>query len=719
MELTAPTGRIRFAIATAGAASLLAQVVLLREILASSQGNELVLGLVLALWLFLTGVACALAGRLSALRAARSLAVLLQIAPCLLLLALALTKLARPDALGGEPSLARVFGAAAAATLPACLLAGLSFAWAQRALDDARPGGGVYVAESLGAAVGGLTFHFVLVDRMGSAWVLFFAGTLCALAGMGLRRSGRGIRACAVGVLAIASSAALTPPARAWLAQAGLPGQTLLVAQPSRYGLLSVVARADQRAFFHDGVLLFTNQDGPAAEESFHLPMLLHPAPKRVLVVGGGLGGGLAEVLKHPVDHVDYAELDPGILPLARAFAGDATRAALDDSRVRVVSGDGRTLLAKARAFYDLVILDIPVAENALVARFSSRECFAQVKHALAPGGILALITPGSDTYLDRAARQRHASLLATLERTFPNVGVAPGAPTILWAAEGEVDATPIRLSRRLAERGLRLSQIGETWLFDRLLPFHAQSYRRALASVPAVESGDFRPVVYLFGWAERLQRVSPGASRAIVALLPSRRVAWALTGGFVLFGLSLAWLARGRHGPMFAAGAGGAAGMAIELVLLLGFQAVAGHLYHALGLGLAGFMVGLTLGALAGGRFLGRPGGLAGACAVAALLAGLSVAVLLLARAYPGLAPVVLVCVVVVGAANGAIYPLAVHAAGPARAGVTLYAWDLIGAAGAALVATLLAIPLLGLLPVAAGAGALVGLAALANLRR
>ena len=74
-------------VSAAGGASLLAQVVLLREILATSQGNELVLGLVLALWLLLTGLASAIGGRgtQSPAEAARSLGRLMTVAPLALL----------------------------------------------------------------------------------------------------------------------------------------------------------------------------------------------------------------------------------------------------------------------------------------------------------------------------------------------------------------------------------------------------------------------------------------------------------------------------------------------------------------------------------------------------------------------------------------------------------------------------------------------------------
>ena len=724
MELAATSGAVRRAIAVAvsagGAAALLAQVVLLREILASSQGNELMLGIALALWLLLTGFASAVGGRMvrQPARAALWLGYLLRMAPLLLLGSLWMTRWAGPDALGQVPSISAVVVASLFALAPACLLGGLCFAWALAALAGEGRAALLYGAETIGAAAGGLLFHFLLADRLSSVWIMFIAGTTCALASLCLAFGQKRI-ATVVGLAVVGISAVLSPWLSLSLAKARFPGEQVLSLQPSRYGLLAVVERGEQRAFFHDGALMFTSEDEIAAEESIHLPMLLHPNPRRILLVGGGLGGGLVQALKHAPERLDYAEIDPGVFSLAEKFADEKTRAALADPRVHVVAGDGRLLLHEAIGRYDVIIIDLPIPQSALLARYLSRECFADARRALAPGGILVLATPGSDAYLDAGARQRHASLMATLAAVFPAVGASPGAETILWAAEASVDSRPGTLVPRIAQRGLHLAQVGQTWLFDRLLPFHADDYRRALATALPIENRDFRPVVYLFGLIENLQRLSPALARSALALVRASWAPW-LVAALVL-GLAglIVVVRRGRPAPGFAVAAAGAAGMALQLVLLLAFQALRGHLYHALGGLLAGFMAGMAAGALAAGHFLDRPRVLARACAVSAAVALLVPFTIEFARAFPGWGTgIIVVLTVLVGASTGAVYPAAVHVAQKAGAAARLYAWDLAGAAGAAALTSLLAIPLLGLVPVAVLSAALCVSAALANLR-
>jgi hypothetical protein len=128
--------------------------------------------------------------------------------------------------------------------------------------------------------------------------------------------------------------------------------------------------------------------------------------------------------------------------------------------------------------------------------------------------------------------------------------------------------------------------------------------------------------------------------------------------------------------------------------------------------------MAGMAAGALAAGHFLDRPRVLARACAGAAAAAALVPFAIGCARAWPAWgAAIIVVVTTLVGASTGAVYPVAVHVAELPGAGARLYAWDLAGSAVAAALAALLAIPLLGLVPVAFLSAALCASAALANL--
>jgi spermidine synthase len=694
----------------------LAQVVLLRELLAFSQGNELVVGAALGVWLCLTAAASALGARFSwgVFRPRAALFWLLGLAPLGYLAALAMTTIARPDALGAAVAVYWIFAASVTAMLPACAVGGLAFAWAVKACGDDSRATALYVAETAASAGAGLLFHFLLGEHLHGAWILVIGGACCAVGAVLLTGGSAGWRSWLLPVGAWVASVGLAPSVAALVSRAHFPGESVLAVRPSRYGQLAVLARGEQRVFAQDGVLLFTSEDQIAAEETAHLPLLLHPSPRRVLFLGGGLGGGLVEVLKHGPERVDYAEVDPDLLALVREFGAAETRAALSDPRVHVAATDGRALLRHPDQPYDVILIPAPVPQNALMARYSTRECFEDARRALASGGLLAVVTPGSDTHLGEAARQRHAAILASLKSVFPFVGVSPGESTLLWSSAQPVDARPALLGARLRARGLEPVQVGPTWLFDRLLPMHVASYERAVAIASPPLSRDFRPIVYLLGLLESLQRLSPGAAKAALALRASPR-GW--IAGAVVLGLALlAWaIRRKRAAPGLAVAVAGGVGMALQLVLAVAYQALRGHLYHALGLLLATSMAGMAIGAWGAERVASR-GKLGRALAWGAGATVATAAVLSLAPMAPGFASFAVVPLLLwVGAATGAIYPLALHASAH-QSGGRIYAWDLVGAAGAAFLTSVVAIPLLGLVAVTLICAVLAGIAAVAN---
>ncbi|MEW6398821.1 MAG: spermidine synthase [Bacillota bacterium] len=126
------------------------------------------------------------------------------------------------------------------------------------------------------------------------------------------------------------------------------------------YQELSVVdTEAFGRALILDGVMQTTERDEFFYHEMMtHVPMLAHPCPRRVLVVGGGDGGVVREVLKHPTaQKVDLVEIDARVPASAREFLPFLARA-LDDPRVNQVVEDGAAFVARCDASYDVAIVD-------------------------------------------------------------------------------------------------------------------------------------------------------------------------------------------------------------------------------------------------------------------------------------------------------------------------------------------------------------------------
>lgn len=107
-----------------------------------------------------------------------------------------------------------------------------------------------------------------------------------------------------------------------------------------------------------DGKIQLTERDEPFYHEMLvHVPMFAHRNPKKVLIVGGGDGGSLREVLKHDVEDVVVVELDEEVVRVSREYIG-IDRGAFDDSRVTLLIEDGIEYVRNAGERFDVMIVD-------------------------------------------------------------------------------------------------------------------------------------------------------------------------------------------------------------------------------------------------------------------------------------------------------------------------------------------------------------------------
>ena len=110
-----------------------------------------------------------------------------------------------------------------------------------------------------------------------------------------------------------------------------------------------------------DGVVQLTERDEFFYHEMLvHVPMAVHPSPKRVLIVGGGDGGSLREALKHrEVESATLVEIDPQVIEVAKRFF-PTLALGYSDPRAEVVAMDGAALLRERRDAFDVIIVDAP-----------------------------------------------------------------------------------------------------------------------------------------------------------------------------------------------------------------------------------------------------------------------------------------------------------------------------------------------------------------------
>lgn len=154
-----------------------------------------------------------------------------------------------------------------------------------------------------------------------------------------------------------------------------------------------VDTQAYGRALFLDGMMMTTERDEFIYHELIsHVPLLAHPNPKRVLIIGGGDGGTVREVVKHPcVEEVILCEIDGMVVDASRKFL-PSIAGALDNPKVTLAIEDGVAYIANKASNFDLIIIDStdPIGPG---EGLFTEDFYRNVVKALNPDGMMVAQT--------------------------------------------------------------------------------------------------------------------------------------------------------------------------------------------------------------------------------------------------------------------------------------------------------------------------------------
>lgn len=220
--------------------------------------------------------------------------------------------------------------------------------------------------------------------------------------------------------------------------------KTVLYREKSEYQEIAVFDTYEfGRMLVLDGIIQLTEADEFMYHEMLaHVPLCAHPAPERVLVVGGGDGGTVREICKHPgVRQVVLAELDPAVVAVSRAyFPGLNTGFA--DPRVEINYINGIDFVNSVREAFDVIIVDSPDPLGPAADLFGAK-FYRGVSRALRPGGIM--VAQCESPFLNRGLIRQVAD---HIRQAFPlfryYLGPVPTYPGGLWGyAAGSKEHEP------------------------------------------------------------------------------------------------------------------------------------------------------------------------------------------------------------------------------------------------------------------------------------
>lgn len=173
----------------------------------------------------------------------------------------------------------------------------------------------------------------------------------------------------------------------------------LLYSKKSRFQQIDLYqTRSHGRMLVLDGIIQLTERDEFSYQEMMaHLPLFSHPHPENVLVIGGGDGGVLREINRHPdVCCIDFCEIDEEVITVSKQFL-PTLACGFDDPRVCVHIKDGAAFVREHPNCYDVIIVDSSDPVGPGEALFEN-QFYQDLKHALKPGGLIA--TQGESFFL-------------------------------------------------------------------------------------------------------------------------------------------------------------------------------------------------------------------------------------------------------------------------------------------------------------------------------
>ncbi|MEP3345753.1 MAG: polyamine aminopropyltransferase [Litoreibacter sp.] len=173
---------------------------------------------------------------------------------------------------------------------------------------------------------------------------------------------------------------------------------------------------------FIDGHLQFAEADEYRYHEALVHPAMVwgNHAPKSVLLLGGGDGLAVREVLKHPsVERIDLVDLDPAMTDLGSDFAPMVALngGSMQASALNVINGDAFNYVSKTDQTYDTVIIDFPDPHSEVLSKLYSVEFYAMVQSVLADDGVL--VTQSSSPFF---SPHTYWTITETLNEIFPQV---------------------------------------------------------------------------------------------------------------------------------------------------------------------------------------------------------------------------------------------------------------------------------------------------------
>jgi Na+-translocating ferredoxin:NAD+ oxidoreductase RnfG subunit len=330
------------------------------------------------------------------------------------------------------------------------------------------------------------------------------------------------------------------------------------------------------------------------------------PDAKKVLVIGSGLGLCRQLLRLGQVEDVTWAHCDNEYIGKLEKFAPPEFK--IVDKRFHRLTADIRSLSAQKRAYYDIVIINLPDATSSVLNRYYTRRFYRHIKESLTPDGVLGVRISGGENIMGTELVSLGASTKVTLNKVFSHLVITPGRETWFIASDSKsLTGQPGKLMDRFARIKGAADIFPPQGLLSIYLPDRAAKALDAYASCDLPEklliNRDARPLASLYSLLLASRQSGATATRLIKYLALAD--IWPFVIPLAVFAvLRVVYVLKTPKQPAtsgfnstFLVFSAGWVGIGVVIVLMYLYQTRFGSLYLHVGLISSIFMMGLAAG--------------------------------------------------------------------------------------------------------------------------
>lgn len=568
-----------------GFSSLIIQIIILRELLSIFSGNELDIGITLSLWLIFVGIGSLLGKKVSYRYALpfSFLTISLLLFPTIL--GIKFIRHFLSIDFGEIISLGKNILFTVLILFPICSVIGIQFPLAVSFVKGKMSAGKVYGLESIGAFAGGVSFTFFISQTIDVVYISVFISIVNILVFLILTKKKEYALFFLLPILFIFIF-------KNYIESKLWHSLNLVMKKESRYGEIVVLRFGDQFGVYMNNHLLFTYLDSVSEENKAHIIMTIHKDPEDILCIGGSLGV-VREILKYPVNHIDFIEMDPRLIEVSTRILYNDDIKILKDKRLNIINEDGRRFIEKHKnRKYDLVILNISAPSTASLNRFYTVNFFKDVKKILKEEGIFSLWLQRTSGYMGRSMQIANGSIYNSLKNVFKYVELSSQEYGGYFSSDRPLLTDPVLLENRFQGREISTTYFQASIFHDFFSEFGVEYVKNRLKDIKSLNT-DLKPSAYLYNlllWAE-IQGFN------INYLLKVNFTNYFFCLSLILFFIIIFSFNNTKKVVSYSVFTTGFSSMVFTISLILLYQSLYGYIYEMIGLLTATFMFGIWIG--------------------------------------------------------------------------------------------------------------------------